>query len=248
MIISSNTFKTEEKNGFSLFIFIFLNEVQAIAQNNSTKEIEAFDKVGKIEDLGVLPYTFSDVQIIIANNQFTIVPNALFDTENIESLLSFSIENAEQLETRHDSIPKFDIQIIWGIDKYLKDKIVSYWPGASFQHLISKKLNSVNENQSQNSLFIDVIPKGILTILFVENNLQFANYYPSESVTNTLYYSLVGLERTNTPPKNILAFINGDTKTKETIGKYFLNVSNEKFSSNCSLPIPDQDKSIFLLL
>jgi len=52
MLLSTENFKNKNKSEFALKIIVLDTEIVAFAINSISKEIEAFDKVGSIADIG----------------------------------------------------------------------------------------------------------------------------------------------------------------------------------------------------
>ena len=74
MLLTTENFKNKNKAEFTLKIIVFDTEIVAFAINSNSQQIEAFDKVESIENIGFKQFTFSDVQVIIVDNQFTLIP------------------------------------------------------------------------------------------------------------------------------------------------------------------------------
>ena len=95
MLLSTENFKNNNKSEFILNIIVLDAEIVAYATNLITKEIEAFDKVGDIADIGFSQFKFSDVNVTIVNDQFTLIPESIFSEEKVASYLNFSTETLD---------------------------------------------------------------------------------------------------------------------------------------------------------
>ena len=95
MLLSTENFKNKNKSEFVLKIIVLDTEIVAFAINSISTEIEAFEKVGTIADIGFNQFTFFDVQVIVVDDQFTLIPESIFKEEKAASYLNFSTETLE---------------------------------------------------------------------------------------------------------------------------------------------------------
>jgi len=242
MIIASNKYKEKGTASLNLSVLILEKEVHSIIVDPSTKSIEAFDKVAELKDLAILNKQFADVRVIIVNTNFTLIPDALFAYESVNSYLNFSVEESSALEAKHEHIDKHSLHVVWGIKNQLKAELIKLWPGCSITHLMSQKLNSVDDSLSKNSLFADVLPDAVSVILFANGTLQLCNIFPTHSTQDALYYGLIALERGNVSPDSVDAYFKIGNQEEKEITPYFPNRKslNEKFT--CTIEITDLDK------
>lgn len=248
MVISSDKYKDKGSSSMHLSVFAFEKEFHAIVSDPVINSIEAFDKVSDLSELGILGKPFADVKILVSNSSFTIVPEALFEIDSLDSYLDFALGHVDSLDVRHDHCSNFDIHIVWGIDKQLKTELIKYWPGCSIVHVLSRKLNLVNETQSKNVLFVDVFPDTVSVLLFDDHHLQLGNLFPTNTHEDALYYSLLALERANMEPKDVNAYFNTEEKVKNILQPYFPNRKEATTNINCALPITEADKISLSLL
>ena len=241
MLLSTENFKSKNKAEFALKIIVLDSEIVAFAINSISKEIEAFDKVGSIEDLGFSQFTFSDVHIIIVDDQFTLVPESIFSEENAASYLNFSTETLEDCAIIISKNQKFSLNTIWYLKNALKNSIIQYWPGSTFSHLIAIKLENTNENEENNTLFVDSLKGSLSILLFTNQELQIANQFETNGDEDALYYLLLALEQLKVENLQIILSSTASFKTK--LDKYFNKITITS-SNRCDLSITEEDKVI----
>lgn len=248
MLISTDAFKKKEKTDYSLHIFAFEKLFVAIAIDNQTKEIAAFDKTGKISDLDLIQNKFTEVQVIVINDQFTLVPEGIFIEDKAQSYLNFSTEIVDSSEVRVTKNKLYSLNTIWHLDKTLKNQITIHWPESNFSHFIGYQLGKLNESSSNNILFIDALKECISIFLFTNQELQIANHFNTNGNEDALYYLLLTLEQSNVKAENLSVILTGTDSFKKLITHYFKNVESKKTNYTCSLNISEEDKVYYTAL
>ena len=123
MLLATENFKNKDKSEFTLTIIFNGNETIAIAENTLTKEIEAFDKVGSFSDLALKQFKFSDVKVLVIDNQFTLVPESIFSEDKASSYLNFSTETLDVCEVKVSKNNQFSLNTVWYLNTDLKNQI-----------------------------------------------------------------------------------------------------------------------------
>jgi len=243
MLLSTENFTNKEKSEFVLKVIVLESEIIGIAINSISKEIEAFDKVGAIADLAFNQNKFTDVNVIVVDSQFTLLPESIFDEQKVSSYLNFSTETLDNCDIRISKNQQFSLNTIWYLNAELKNNLIQNWPGATFSHLISHKLDNTNENEATNTLFVDLLKGSISIILFTNQELQIANQYETNGDEDALYYLLLTLEQSNVKNEELNVVLSSTNLFKVKLKKYFKNITMST-NNKCSLKITEEDKVI----
>ena len=243
MLLSTENFKNKNKSEFALKIIVLDTEIVAFAINSITKEIEAFDKVGSIADIGFSQFTFSDVHVIIVDDQFTLIPESIFSEQKAASYLNFSTETIEDCAVIISKNQQLSLNTIWYLKNALKNNIIQYWPGSTFTHLIASKLIKTNENKESNTLFVDSLKGSLSILLFTNQELQIANQFDTNGDEDALYYLLLTLEQSKVKVENIQVILSSTAYFKTKLDKYFNKITITS-PNRCDLNITEEDKVI----
>ena len=243
MLLSTENFKNKNKSEFALKIIVLDTEIVAFAINSISKEIEAFDKVGSIADIGFNQFTFSDVHVIVVDDQFTLIPESIFSEEKAASYLNFSTETLEDCSIVISKNKQFSLNTIWYLKNALKNNIIQYWPGSTFSHLIASKLENTNENEENNTLFVDSLKGSLSILLFTNQELQIANQFDTNGDEDALYYLLLTLEQSKVKVENLQVILSSTASFKTKLDKYFNKITIPS-SNKCDLNITEEDKVI----
>jgi len=246
MLITSDNFKNINLSECSLSIIVFESEIVCIVNNKQIGKIEAFDKVGNINDISLLKNDFKEIKVIVVNEQFTLIPEAIYDEDNTDAYINFSTESINIAETIVSKNQQFSLNTVWRLDKELKDKITTYWPGAFFTHYISHRLTSVAESGNKNDLIVDFLPNCTSIIFFKKEELQLANYFSTNGDEDALYYLLLTLEQSEINVDEINVAVNGNSSIVEKVKKYFKNITTDK--NKYELPITEEDAACITIL
>lgn len=243
MLLSTENFKNKNKSEFALKIIVLDTEIVAFAINSISKEIEAFDKVGSIADIEFRQFTFSDVHVIVVDNQFTLIPENIFNEEKAASYLNFSTETTEDCSIIISKNQQHSLNTIWYLNNMLKNNIIQYWPGSTFSHLISKKLENTKENEENNTLFVDSLKGSLSVILFTKQKLQIANQFEINGDEDALYYLLLSLEQSKVKVEDLQVILSSTASFKAKLDKYFNEITITS-PIKCELNITEGDKVI----
>ena len=243
MLLSTENFKNNNKSEFILNIIVLDAEIVAYATNLITKEIEAFDKVGDIADIGFSQFKFSDVNVTIVNDQFTLIPESIFSEEKVASYLNFSTETLDDCSIITSKNQQFSLNTVWYLNNSFKNKIIQYWPGSTFSHLIASKLENTNESLSNNTLFVDFLKGSLSILLFTDQELQIANQFDTNGEEDALYYLLLTLEQSKVKVENLQVILSSTASFKIRLDQYF-NKITKTLIKKCELKITEEDEVI----
>ena len=138
---------------------------------------------------------------------------------------------------------QFSLNTIWYLKNALKNNIIQYWPGSTFTHLIARKLENTNENEENNTLFVDSLKGSLSILLFTNQELQIANQFDTNGDEDALYYLLLTLEQSKVKVENLQVILSSTASFKTKLDKYFNKITNTS-SNKCDLNITEEDKVI----
>lgn len=204
-----------------------LGEKHSFSEGNSTSAlINACEEV--FEDHHLLKAGFwGKITVAIANNNFTLIPNSLYDKDNIEKYLSL-----------HNEIPEDDIVLshqhknlgatsVFSINKELVDWFNKIYPAkdVKFTHQTSGFIEGILHNKkssSKKSVYVNCEGE-ILTIAVLNNgHLDYCNNFQYATAQDIVYFTLFVMNElylsTETTPMTIWGDI--DLKSSTFLNLY----------------------------
>ena len=164
------------------------------------------------------------------NSLHTIVPNALFDKNNIKDYLKFNnslLENDIYLydiinnnESVNVFVPiKFNISII---EQYAKEVTQVH-----YTTVLINEIYKIEKNNTSSNLYLNINNCKIDIILVSENQLKFINTFDYSTDEDIVYYILFCFEQLNLNPENSPVVLAGDfnESTYNMIFKYIRHLS-----------------------
>lgn len=198
-------------NGFSFCIATAEGKIITQEQLSNTdgaySEQELFIAVQKaFNNKPELQAKFNQVEVIYHNDLFAIVPHELFDANNKNTYLNYSVKTLATDYIAHDSIENTGIVTVFipyiNINNFLLDQIGEF----DYQHTSGLLIKHALE-QSKNELTQKVftfVSKGIFEVIITKGNeLLLFNSFAYSSNEDMLYYLLFCMEQLSLSPNEI---------------------------------------------
>ena len=198
-------------NGFSFCIATTEGKIISSFNESSKEEtyteqelfikiLDAFDKKPELQA------KFNTVEVIYHNDLFTLVPNELFDANNISTYLKYSVKTLATDYITHDLIKGTDIVTVFipyiNVNNFLLDQLgefnYQHTSGLLIKHALKKSQNQLTEKvytYVSKGIFEVIITKGSELLLF--NSFNYANN------EDLLYYLLFCMEQLSLSPNEI---------------------------------------------
>ncbi len=175
---------------------------------------------------------FGKIKIGISNNRSTLVPNSLFDNNNVADLLKFNHSIASNEKVLTDDIPSIGSKNVWSIDGEIIDLLTTQFSSPLICHSSTPLVESlINENKAQHEakLFVNVHLNIIELVYIDKGKLLLYNSSSFTTQEDFIYHILFTCEQLDIKPDTIKLILLGEIeKTSpifEIIYKYIRNVS-----------------------
>ena len=103
--------------------------------------------------------------------------------------------------------------------------------------------NNTNENEENNTLFVDSLKGSLTILLFTNQELQIANHFDTNGDEDALYYLLLTLEQSKVKVETLQVILSSTASFKTKLDKYFNKITITS-SNKCALNITEGDKVI----
>lgn len=206
-IVDSNTEKVLEKaklelsilfteNGLSYFIFYRdENKILGLKSFEFEKNEDYFTQASNIlaeiiDDEN--PYDI--VRFVVADNKQTIVPEAIFDENNIETYWQLNFETQSQTKLMYHYLSRAKSFIIFSVDESIEALFNNYKgkktiiPSSASFIDFNLKRNKLVENPEIERVYVQVYENYMEVILLQNHNLRLFNTYTYKSPNDLLYY------------------------------------------------------------
>jgi hypothetical protein len=186
----------------------------------------------KISDHSLLNRKFKTVSIIYEINQSTLVPEPLFDSNELVALSNFNFTVAENLELKYEKLKNLDAYIIYPLPESVIKLVDQYFVNHRFRPHLSVLIESLlikHKNlPNQKRIFVNVRTSFIDIIITEGKQLIYANTFNFRTKEDFVYYIIFVLEQLNLNPENTDLTLAGEIDKKselfELLYKYVRNV------------------------
>ncbi|MDQ3190095.1 MAG: DUF3822 family protein [Bacteroidota bacterium] len=200
---------------------------------------QTLESTFKLEDL--LKNQYKSVSFLINHNQFTIVPDPLFDTNNQKDYLKLNATFDNSYSINNDVLKSIDARNVFAIPQGVEKIIRHYFRDCKIMHHTSSLIESFinkNKNSNENQLFVNINASAFDLILIAGNKLICCNTFNFYSNEDFVYYVLFVCEQFKLNPEKINLILSGDieknSENYSSIFNYIRNISlitrNESFS------------------
>ncbi|OQC46096.1 MAG: hypothetical protein BWX59_00709 [Bacteroidetes bacterium ADurb.Bin028] len=206
-IIDNNTEKVLEKaklelsilfteNGLSYFIFYRdENKILGLKSFEFKKNEDYYNQAASIlseiiEDEN--PYDL--VRFVVADNKQTIVPEAIFDENNIEKYWQLNFETQSQTKLMHHYLNRAKSFIVFSVNESIETLFNNYRgkktiiPSSASFIDFNLKRNKLVENPELERVYVQVYENYMEVILLQNHNLRLFNTFTYKSQNDLLYY------------------------------------------------------------
>ena len=242
--ILDESFDAAKSNTYHLSILANENEVAySILDTNTNKYIalksftpslnREIPSVDPLQELGAS--SFRSVSCAVAHHKFTLIPSALFDEENKESLMGFN-HPTEKTEVIHfNNLRNLDAKNIFTIEKELESTIRKQFPNAKFMHHSTAFIEGLliqHKNNSAKKVFADFNAGYFTVVLLNGRELLFSNAFTYKTPEDIAYYLLFVYEQLHLNPEEIELILSGEMeKTAKEHALLYNYIRHVKFAA-----------------
>jgi len=188
-----------------------------------------------VQNHQILSPKYKSASLALVGEQFTTVPEPLFDKSKVREFLDFNVETvdvtSDSIEVLTDRLQSVDAFNLYAVPRETLSNIRSVLGGLKIMHHTSSlvdTLMNLNKNQNRDTCFLH-IQKGLFSIVVINGNeLKFCNNFVYNSVEDLAYYTLFVFEQLNLNPESVDTSILGEfgknSKEYEILYTYIRNL------------------------
>ncbi len=185
-------------------------------------------------------HPFEKTSILFETRQCTLVPNPLFNQNNLDQYLRFNHYVDHFHLINHDYLSLLDAENIWAIPENISEKLKGYFPDAGLHHHSSSLIETLmlqNKNRgSEESVFVNVRKKRFDVIVLKGNNLILYNAFSYQTKNDFAYFLVYVLEFLGLNPEKVEVTLLGEimkhSPIYEIAYKYVRNIRFGKRNSD----------------
>lgn len=169
-----------------------------------------------------LQQDFTSVFAIHQNSLATLVPNALFDRNNLAPYLKYTVKTLQTDFITYDLHNTEEINTVYipyvNINNYLFQNFGEF----EYKHhstVLIEKLTSYSKKSAEQEFFVNVAPNDIDIVICKEGSLLFYNSYPYGTKEDFIYYILFTAEQLAMNPDEFQLTFMGDIEKESDLYK-----------------------------
>ncbi|MBA3680698.1 MAG: DUF3822 family protein [Bacteroidetes bacterium] len=219
--ISLSLFISQSSFMFAVSSNNFKNVIQIghVTINNTLGTAQTFGEkiVFLLNNYQLAQKKFEKVIVSVLNKDFTIVPEAYSNSNDLKEFLSFSSGIAEVKNPLAHTIKNvkfcyvFDNELVQALERVFSHAIIKH-AGAINNELFFNNHSLINDN-----LFLTINDDLIEIAAKEKNDLLFYNVFNYENNEDILYYLLFMMEQFNLNPLQIKLVISGQVQTDDSL-------------------------------
>lgn len=177
---------------------------------------------------------FKSVTCALAHPKFSLVPTALFDDENKQSLLGFNhpVETTEKIHS--DLLQNLDARNLYAISRDIEDQFRKQFPAVHFIHNATCFIEGLlvrNKNKTGKKVFADFHSSYFEIVILKGSELLFSNAFSYKTAEDIAYYILFVYEQLHLNPEEIELVLSGEIeKTAKEHELLYTYIRHVKFS------------------
>ncbi len=187
----------------------------------------AFDQIdiNNIDNSNMLALpTITKSSAYINTDDFTLIPNALFEEEHKATYATFNFNLKEDYKVLTSKLTKYNLTICYAINEIMFHKLNTLVPGIQFNHYGKPLIESID-----NEFHVHFVGKNQLEITVSERNtLLFYNRFYCNNKEESLYYLSLVLEKLNKDIKLQPFVLSGNINSTSEIYNFWKTYIPEK--------------------
>ena len=239
-------------NGLSFCVLDTIKNAILLSQSVIFKEQLSPFEVQKelkaiLEKYDIVQRQFSEVAVIHKNEFFSLVPKALFDTNELPNYLKFNTKILANDHIAYDEINSYDIVNVYVPFTNINNYIFDLFGEFEFQHTATVTIHSLLNskfNEKKPVCYIHVTGKEMDIMVIFQKKLLLYNSYSFNTKEDFIYYLIFTLEQLQLDTENtalkLFGAIDEDDEIYNLCYKYVKHVSIF-IPSNSTYPMRTMD-------
>ena len=162
--------------------------------------------------------TFKSVHVAVVNEWATLVPSALFRTEDAEKYFQFNFSAAD-VNIHSEKIAAYDLVTVFACTKSLEETLNRIFDSPVLHHHSTSLLEGIHlaiKRTNDKTLLVNV-RSGFIDVLITEGKkLIFMNSFPCRNSDDLCYYVMYVCDRLQLNPEMISMYLTGDIQEEST--------------------------------
>ncbi|NQT76261.1 MAG: DUF3822 family protein [Bacteroidetes bacterium] len=186
------------------------------------------------ENMNWLSSSFNNTRIIYDEGRSTLVPEALFDKKEEETVYAFNVarESKHHQVLHHDHIKTANAFSVYGIPSRIDDLIAKKFPEALVFHYSTAFIQSLflkyMNQDTENVLFVNTAASRLDLLRITANKLNYYNSFTYHTAEDFMYYLIFVVEQLKLNPENIELIMTGEldkhSLLSDLVHKYIRNI------------------------
>ena len=239
--------------GYNEIGFILFDSIENILIDSTDVSLEDITEIDNVITKYFDEKKYNNLLKLITvnhyNNLHTIVPQALFDKNNIKNYLKFNNSLLQNDEYLYDTVKINECINIFVPIKFNISNLQQHSKKVTQKHYTTNLINEVytiEKNNTNSNLYLNINNSKIDIILVSDNQLKFINTFDYSTNEDIVYYVLFCFEQLNLNPENSPVVIAGDFNESiyDMIFKYIrhLSIYESKIDLNHKLYLKFKNK------
>ncbi len=209
--------------------------------NQQLTEEELAAKLGDaLREDELLTRVYGSVSFVYLSGRYTIVPESLFDTENLKAYFSFNQELFETDKLYYNNVKAAGAVIIFAIPVELTEKLTD-WNGkvkfySQIAPFVENFVTNYGEKDDKYKVMVNLHPGFTDIAVLKGNSLKLCNSFGCKNEKDFIYFLLYVFEQLRLNQEDTQVFIAGDIQKNsphyEILKKHIRNISFEKYSNH----------------
>jgi hypothetical protein len=163
---------------------------------------------------------FSSINVAIANNRSTLIPNAIFKADKLENFHQFNFSTQEEDLFFSDQLINLSAYNVYSIPDFIT-KLFNNVKNVHFKHfsssLIEASLLNAKHEKALSLIHVHILPTSFQIVVIKNQKLELYNSFIYQSSEDFIYYLLFVLDQLNINNEDASLTLTGDIEKKSTI-------------------------------
>ena len=176
------------------------------------KDILSNNKIYQLE--------YKSIYISVVNNRSTLIPNAIYKADKLESFHQFNFSKQEEDLFFSDQLINLAAYNIYSVPDFITE-IFSQLKNVIFKHFSSSLIESTIINAKQNKALsliqVHILPSSFQIVVIKDQKLELYNSFIYQSSEDFIYYLLFVLDQLNIDNGEASISLSGEVEKNSTI-------------------------------
>ncbi|MEG1544856.1 MAG: DUF3822 family protein [Tannerellaceae bacterium] len=196
-----------------------------------------------------LAYTYKHTYVVCVSPEYALVPDAMFDEDQQESMQSFNF-SAPQAHCLSNPLKEEHARLLFGMDEEVYEFCSRSLANPRFVHSVTPLLclwKRQSSHQLSKKMYVVIHRKAMDVVCYAQGKLLFANSFEAEQSSDRLYYILHVWRQVGMNQLKDQLFLSGETVLRtgveQTLQAYLQNIALIEIPSEAYLMGTDVAKA-----